>query len=567
MKEKTMNNKIMRIVLFVLFTFLMLSSITVYAIDGNTLETVGVEKETGAYQTESHENTVFLEDISSSMQKTFSREVENMQVNREKFSLYRTFETSGKTNLYGELNQAFEESDSVSVITDLWDTVNEPLQNWSGKDLRIYLPFNSSDEEARKHVENVVYNYIQPYLQDSFIKVIYLDNPEGEILVQSETALQLEEKQKQEEEERRKQEEEKRKQEEELKKQEEEEKRLQDEEVKRKQEEKSTEQEEEVSKPMTLSDFFEGLASALWEMICLIANAFWILLCAIFYIFRVILAIIAMILIAIFLLGLILLLIESILDCIAKFIKENPIIQAILSIIASGLIVSAGFLTAVAVSYIIIKLVLYIIEAIITWKYWGELLILIFAIICLMILMAYALIFVISIISAIIFVSETIKNNILPTNNNYKYKERLKNKSKSLWEITKLVFSLYVIRMVISLLRSDAIIIDNTKLYSIDYFAILRRFAPMLKGKVIIGFNLAENAYESRLENHMHHSRIIRINEKHILEAIKIADSRGLRKVTVISQVPIKSLIERTEFNFVSKVTAISNTAVKTYRK
>ena len=153
----------------------------------------GKEKEQGAYQKESKQETILLEDVSHSMTETFSYEVSQMQINREQFTLYRPFAESKQTNLYGELNEAFKQSNSVSIITDLWDTMNIPLETVNGKDLRIYVPYTLDNVEAVQHVENVVFNNLMPYLQDSFIKIVYLDNDpeknEGVIMVQSETAL------------------------------------------------------------------------------------------------------------------------------------------------------------------------------------------------------------------------------------------------------------------------------------------------------------------------------------------------------------------------------------------
>lgn len=156
-------------------------------------------KEIGAYELEQYDTTILLEDVSFSMRSTFANGVKKIAIDRENFSIYRTFEASdGKTNLWGELNRAFEEGNSVSIITDLWDTTQEELLDYHGKDLRIYVPFNSDDNEAVKHVENIVFNYIQPHFSDSFVKVIYLDGEE-DILIQSETAILIDENRKRQE--------------------------------------------------------------------------------------------------------------------------------------------------------------------------------------------------------------------------------------------------------------------------------------------------------------------------------------------------------------------------------
>lgn len=182
--EKKRNIFAIRIFTLILAVFTIFFPFTVLA----TENVEKGEKEYGAYEKENYEGTILLEDISTSMTSTFAEEVEKMEVEREKFSNYTTFGASGKTNLYEQLNNAFSKFDSVSIITDLWDTSEIGLKDWKGKDLRIYLPFKSNDEKACKHVEDIVYSDIATHLKDSFVKVIYLDESEGEVLLESETA-------------------------------------------------------------------------------------------------------------------------------------------------------------------------------------------------------------------------------------------------------------------------------------------------------------------------------------------------------------------------------------------
>lgn len=151
------------------------------------------KKEKGAYAAEEKETTLLLKDVSQSMRKTFAEEVKQMKMDEQSFLNYREFSDNGKTNLYDVLNESLTYYDSVSIITDLWDTTNQDLKEVKGKDLRIYVPYKFTDKEAVEHVEDVVYQHISPFLKDSFVKVIYLDKEEGVIYITSPTAIQIEE--------------------------------------------------------------------------------------------------------------------------------------------------------------------------------------------------------------------------------------------------------------------------------------------------------------------------------------------------------------------------------------
>lgn len=117
---------------------------------------------------------VLLEDNSKSMSRTFFYEKGIIDYHLSEINFNKEF-TISNSDVWSVLNAIKDNYDCIVVSSDLWNTGGVELEATSNKKIAILVPYRSTNEEGKKHVEQVVSEEILPYWTNSTIAVIYLD--------------------------------------------------------------------------------------------------------------------------------------------------------------------------------------------------------------------------------------------------------------------------------------------------------------------------------------------------------------------------------------------------------
>ncbi len=115
-----------------------------------------------------------VEDDSWSMTHTFSYERSLIEKNLAETE-FESKTTIGAGSIWKPINDLAEKTHQIILVSDLWDTSDETLNEARDMSMFVLVPYWSDNEEAREHIDNVMWNEIFEYWDESEVTVIYLD--------------------------------------------------------------------------------------------------------------------------------------------------------------------------------------------------------------------------------------------------------------------------------------------------------------------------------------------------------------------------------------------------------